>query len=51
MVQVQHEWVYKDILKLTPNTVSRKLLKKKTNLKNLRRMKCFHKPAVSGPKM
>lgn len=29
MVQVEHKWVYKDILKLTPSTVSGKLIKKK----------------------
>lgn len=53
MVQVEHKWVYKDILKLTPSTVSGKLIKKKkkTNLKNVSSMKCFHKPAVSSPKM
>lgn len=51
MVQAQHEWVYKGILKLTPSTVSGKLLKEKTDLKNLRIRDCFHKTAVSGPKM
>lgn len=54
MVQIQHKWVYKNALKLTPSTVSGKLLKKKkkkTNHKNLSSMQRFHGSAASGPKM
>lgn len=51
-VQIQHKWVYKTVLKLTPSTLSEKLLKKKkkASYKNLSSMECFHRSAACGPK-